>query len=129
MLIFFYKWFIYLLSMDEIIKEIGERIKTLRIQNNLTQQELADRLHYKSRSTINKIELGINEIHPTKVFAFANALNTTPEFILGFKQNTTQEQINKILITLHDGTQKKYNCNNTQIDSVIQFIENLEQDE
>lgn len=127
MLIFFYKWFIYLLSMDDIIKEIGERIKTLRIQNNLTQQELADRLHYKSRSTINKIELGINEIHPTKIFAFANALNTTPEFILGFKQ-TNNEQQNKILITLQDGTQKKYNCNNQQIDNVINFIENLEQE-
>lgn len=112
--------------MEKITVEIGERIKALRVQNNLTQQELADRLHYKSRSTINKIELGINEIHPTKIFAFANALNTTPEYILGFAKNGKTCQ-NKILITLEDGTQKKYNCNNQQIDNVIAFIENLGQ--
>ena len=32
-------------------QQIGARIKELRLKNNLTQQQLADKLHYKSRST------------------------------------------------------------------------------
>ncbi|MCD7810386.1 MAG: helix-turn-helix domain-containing protein [Ruminococcus sp.] len=36
---------------------IGQRIKTRREQLGLSQDELAKRLGYKSRSSINKIEL------------------------------------------------------------------------
>ena len=39
-------------------KTIGEKIKEIRIQNNLTLDELAEELGYSSRSTINKIEKG-----------------------------------------------------------------------
>lgn len=112
--------------MEKLNEMIGERIKALRIQNNLTQQELADKLHYKSRSTINKIELGINEIHPTKIFAFANALNTTPEYILGWKNDPSIYE-NKILIMLEDGSQIKYTFDKKQIEKIINFINKLEQ--
>lgn len=112
--------------MEKLAKIVGERIKALRIQNNLTQQELADKLHYKSRSTINKIELGINEIHPTKIFAFANALNTTPEYILGW-ENDHKLYENKILIALEDGSQMKYTFDKERIEKIINFINSLEQ--
>lgn len=111
--------------MEKITNIIGERIKALRIQNNLTQQELADKLHYKSRSTINKIELGINEIHPTKIFAFANALNTTPEYILGWK-NDYKIYENKILIVLEDGSQMKYTFDKERIEKIIKYLNSLE---
>ena len=42
-------------------KTIGEKIKEIRMQNNLTMDELAEELGYSSRSTINKIEKGIND--------------------------------------------------------------------
>lgn len=112
--------------MEKLAELVGARIKALRIQNNLTQQELADKLHYKSRSTINKIELGINEIHPTKIFAFANALNTTPEYIIGWKNDPSIYE-NKILIILEDGSQMKYTFDKERIHKIINFINNMEQ--
>ena len=69
--------------------KIGTRIRDLRLKLNLTQHELAKKLGYKSRSTINKIEMGINDIHPIKIYAFAEALNTSPEYLLGYTKNST----------------------------------------
>ena len=40
---------------------IGDKIKAQRLAMGLTQEELAARMGYKSKSTINKIEL--NRIH------------------------------------------------------------------
>lgn len=38
---------------------------------------------YKSKSSINKIEMGINDIPQSKVLAFARALNTTTAYLMG----------------------------------------------
>ena len=61
---------------------VGSKIKQRRIELGLSQDELAKKLGYNSRSTINKIEKGINDISQTKLIAFANALNTTPNDLL-----------------------------------------------
>lgn len=37
---------------------IGERIKARRLELGLTQEELAKKMGYTSRSTVNKVELG-----------------------------------------------------------------------
>lgn len=67
-----------------------ENIRKRRIELGLSQQELADKLGYKSRSAINKIELGINDLTQTKILAFAKALNTTPGELMGLEdQNET----------------------------------------
>lgn len=39
---------------------------------------------YKSKSTINKIEAGINDITQSKVIAFAKVLNTTAAYLMGW---------------------------------------------
>ena len=84
------------------MNNFGERIKQLRIQKNMTQQELAEKLGYKSRSTINKIELGKNDLHQTKIMAFADALDTTPAYLLGIEQHSTY------VLLVKDGEQTKY---------------------
>ena len=40
---------------------IGENIQRMRKALGWTQEDLAKRMGYKSKSTINKIELGIND--------------------------------------------------------------------
>jgi len=64
---------------------IYDRIKMLRETQGLSQQELATRLGYKSRSAINKIELCLRDISQSKVEAFAKALNTTPAYLMGLE--------------------------------------------
>lgn len=62
---------------------IGNRIRMRREELNMTQDELAQLLGYKSRSSINKIESGENKLPTDKVAAFAKALDTTTQYIMG----------------------------------------------
>ena len=66
---------------------VGENILLMRKQLGLTQEELAKRMGYKSKSTINKIELGINDIPQSKIVQFAEVLGTTPAHLMGWKED------------------------------------------
>ena len=70
---------------------IGIQIKKRREELGLTQEELANILGYKSRSSINKIELGKNDITQHKVVAFAKALNTTPAYLMGWDEESQKK--------------------------------------
>ncbi|MEN6618171.1 MAG: helix-turn-helix transcriptional regulator [Rikenellaceae bacterium] len=63
---------------------LGENIRKRREELNLTQEELAKKLGYKSKSTINKIENGTNDITQSKIKAFADALETTTADLMGW---------------------------------------------
>lgn len=65
---------------------IGENIAQKRKELGLTQEELALRMGYKSKSTINKIESGINDIPQSKIAKFAQVLMTTPAELMGWKE-------------------------------------------
>lgn len=71
---------------------IGERIKSRREELGLTQQQLADRLGYKSKSAINKIELGVNDIAQKRIVDFAKALNTSIEYLLDMDKKDSEEK-------------------------------------
>lgn len=66
--------------------EIGERIKIQREKLKMSQDELAKRIGYKSRSSINKIELGHYNLTQSKIKAIADALETTPAYIMGWEE-------------------------------------------
>lgn len=63
---------------------IGERIKQRRIELGLTQEELAQKMGYKSKSTINKIELGINDVNQSKIVQFARVLDSSVSYLMGW---------------------------------------------
>lgn len=54
---------------------IGQVIAKRRIELGMTQEELASRMGYKSKSSINKIELGINDIPQKKITEFSKVLD------------------------------------------------------
>jgi len=60
---------------------IAENIKFKRLEMGLSQQELADKMGYKTRSTITKIESGENTVSEYKLARFAKVLDTTVDFI------------------------------------------------
>ena len=66
--------------------EIGKRIRIRREELGITQEELASKLGYKSKTTIAKIENGTNDIVQSKVIEFAQALDTTPAYLMGWTQ-------------------------------------------
>lgn len=77
--------------------QIGDRIKARRIELGLTQDELAKKLGYKSRSTINKIELNINNITQPKIIDFAAALDTTVSYLMGLDSDTSEKSLSAII--------------------------------
>lgn len=73
--------------------EIGKRIKECREALGMTQDELAQKTGYKSRSSINKIEKGGNDLPQSKIVCFAKVLNTTPAHLMGWDSEV--EEYNK----------------------------------
>lgn len=65
---------------------IGQRIMERRQQLGLTQEDLAFRMGYKTKSAINKIELGINDVSQSKVVKFAEALHTSIAYLMGWEE-------------------------------------------
>lgn len=68
---------------------LGDRIRLRREELRMSQEELATRLGYKSRSTIAKIESGENDLTQSKIVAFAEALNTTARWLLDYDDSDT----------------------------------------
>lgn len=64
--------------------ELHKRIRMRREELNLSQDELARKVGYKSRSSINKIEMGENDIPQWKIEAFAKALDIAPATLMGW---------------------------------------------
>lgn len=62
---------------------IYDRIRSRRIELGLTVEDLANKMGYKDKSSISKIENGKADIPQSKVLAFARALNTTTAYLMG----------------------------------------------
>ena len=87
------------IRMMKSTANIPERIKKRRTELGLSQDELAKRLGYKSRSSINKLEQGKADIPRSKILVFSKALSCSPSYLLGleteeqFKRNDTSYQL------------------------------------
>ena len=66
------------------IVNVGKNIAEARKQAGLTQEELAAKVGYKTKSAINKIELGVRDLPQKKIAQFAQALGTTPGHLMGW---------------------------------------------
>lgn len=80
---------------------IGERIKNRREELGMTQDELARKCGYKSRSSINKIELS-RDLPLRKVSLMADALQTSPGYLMGW-EDINGDQIRPVLLTEFEG--------------------------
>ena len=69
--------------------EIGDRIRQRRIELNMSQDELAKKVGYKSRSSINKIESDGRGLPQAKIVTLAKALETTPSYLMGWTDMET----------------------------------------
>ena len=65
---------------------IGERIKARREELGWTQEELAIKMGYKSKSTINKIEMGKVDVTQKKIPQYAKVLMTTEKYLMGWDE-------------------------------------------
>ena len=67
---------------------IGDRVKLLREQKGMTQEELATKLGYKSKSSVTHIEKG-RDIPRSMVVTLADILDTTPAYLMGWEDKVS----------------------------------------
>lgn len=85
---------------------LGKNIKRRREELEMSQDELAKKLGYKTRSTIARIESGMNDITQSKIVAFSKVLNCSPAYLMGWDDEeesitvefTTAEEAVKFLL-------------------------------
>lgn len=70
---------------------VGKNIAAARKRAGMTQEELASRVGYKTKSAINKIEMGIRDLPQKKIAAFADALGVTPGHLMGWDEKPAEE--------------------------------------
>ena len=73
---------------------IGEIIRNRREELKMTQEELAALVGYKHKTSINKIEAGKQKIMQDKILIFANALQFTPEQLMGWDNPEPEVSVN-----------------------------------
>ena len=67
------------------MSELSTRIRQRREALGISQEELAQRMGYRSKSSITKLEKGVNDIPRAKVDELAQALETTPAYLMGLQ--------------------------------------------
>lgn len=66
---------------------IGRYVKARRLELGLTQEELAHKMGYKTKSSINKIEIGAQDVPLAKVEELARCLDCAPGYLMGWEEN------------------------------------------
>ncbi len=84
-------------------KEIGKRIRSVRMMNNLTQDNLGDMLGITGQA-IQKMEAGENMITVNSLMILCEKLDVTPDYIL-FDKPKTERDVELSFETL-EGNQK-----------------------
>lgn len=98
--------------------ELYDRIRQLRISRGMSQEELAKRLGYKSRASINKIELGKCDIAQSKIVAFAKVLGTSPAYLMGW----IEEDVNPDEKDIIERIQKLSPANRSKLSELIDLF-------
>lgn len=75
------------------MKKVGDRIKELRIQKGMSQEELAKAVGFSSKTSINKIESNERGVRADYLVSIATVLGTTPTYLLtGYKDEQLKRE-------------------------------------
>lgn len=71
---------------------IGKQIKKRREELNWSQEELASKMGYKTKSSINKIELGVNDIPQSKIKQFSEVLGVSIAYLMEWEKDASKPE-------------------------------------
>ena len=80
-------------------KTFGERIKALRKQNNMTQEQLAEALYLENKATISSYENNRRMPSADILVEMARVLSTTVDYLLNGKEDIN-ENINQAIMMM-----------------------------
>ena len=97
------------------MKEIAERIKNTRLNKGMTQQQLADKLGFKSRSAVCQIENDKYEISLETAKKIASALEVDADYLIFGDTDSAKEEITDLFDRLTEDQQQ----------SVLRFLRSM----
>lgn len=109
---------------DDFLQRLGQNIKKYRTEKGLSQAELAKLCGFdsdNSRSTISKIEKGVNDVPASTLKAIAKALGVT---VCDLTQNT--EEMQKKML-LHNLLEEMYGSKAEPLVELFAKLDNIDQ--
>lgn len=112
-------------------EEIGERIRKIRIQKGLTQENLAEKLNTIQNSgkggnpqTISRIENAVNDYRMDTFLAVAEALEVNPICLL--TENETPQKTNEKYLIMHDAKHEEeyFKCMMNVLEQLLVVLRN-----
>lgn len=85
----------------------------------MSQDELAKKCGYTSRSSISKLEKGEFNLPSDKIILLANALDTTPAYLMGWDDNPESKSLNEQIVELMD------DLTDEQKNAIIEFVKQM----
>ena len=83
-----------------------QRIKRLRTDQGMTQEELAKKVGYYGKDMVSRVEAGKVDITRDRIVKFAEALNVSPTFL--FMGSESVSEIGVDILPKDDNFSKKY---------------------
>lgn len=75
--------------------ELYQNIKNRRLELNLSQAELANKVGYKDKGSISRIENGSLDLTQSQIVKFAKALECSPSYLMGWDKSLDNQNVNK----------------------------------
>lgn len=72
--------------------KIGDRIALLRKERGWSQEDLARKMGYTSRSTINKVELNKTDVTQTNVVKYAKVFGCSVAYLMGWEDESKYDK-------------------------------------
>ena len=87
--------------------ELGDKIKKLRLERGMTQEELAAKLK-TTKQTIGKYETGIVTNLPlNRIKELADALDASPAYLIGWEAKGVDDRVSDLAALTEDFTQEE----------------------
>lgn len=112
---------------------VADRIKYLREINGWTQDELAERMGYSTKSSISKIETSGNDITLKKITKLAKVLHTSESYLMGWVANpdpayldTKEGMVEQFNSQVHETEQNMENVRNMILEESGAYPEHVD---
>lgn len=84
---------------------LGKIIRKRRDELGLTQLELAKRMGYSSKAAISRVENGDDNLTTPRIVKFAEALDTTPGYLMGWEDIPNSKEAGRLAAELIKDTE------------------------
>lgn len=102
---------------------IGDKVKQRRQELGLTQEELAHKMGYKSKSTINKIEKNVHDVSQSNLLKLASVLECHPSYFIDVEIKHNEHYSEHLI----EYAKRLSELPPDQLDNVMQYIDFLNQ--